>query len=149
VGRVGRPHGLDGGFFVERPSDDPRWFAVGSTLLVGETEAKVIAARRGSGGRPVVLLDRRVPRGALLEVPLAALPPTAADEYYTFELIGLEVVEEEGATLGRVSAVVPGVANDSLELDTGALLPLVAACVRDIDLAAGRILVSPGFFNPL
>ena len=148
VGRVGRPHGLDGSFFVEAPSDDPRWFEVGARLLAAGGEVEVVGARRGSGGRPVVLLDRRVPRGSLLEVPRDALPPTAEGEYYTFELVGLEVVEEGGRGLGRVRAVVPGVANDALELDGGALLPLVEACVRDIDLGGQRILVAPGFFDP-
>ena len=149
MGRVGRPHGLDGAFFVEQASDDARWFRVGARLLAGGGEAEVIAARRGSGGRPVILFDRKVPRGTLLEVPREALPPTAEGEYYTFDLIGLEVVEEGGRQLGVVSGVVPGVANDSLELDGGTLLPLVEACVRDIDLAAGRILVARGFSDPL
>ena len=35
--------------------------------------------------------------------------------------------------------------NDLLALDSGLLLPLVEACVRDIDLEARRILVAPGF----
>jgi 16S rRNA processing protein RimM len=148
VGRVGRPHGLDGAFFVERPSDDARWFQVGARLLAGGSEAEVIAARRGSGGRPVVLLDRPVPRGTPLEVPREALPATAEGEYYTFELVGLEVLEEGGRSLGRVADVVPGIANDALELESGSLLPLVEACVRDVDLGAGRILVAQGFFDP-
>jgi len=36
-------------------------------------------------------------------------------------------------------------ANDALELDSGLLLPLVDACVREVDLAARRILVNRGF----
>ena len=87
-------------------------------------------------------------RGTPLEVPREALPPTGEDEYYTFQLVGLEVVEEGDRPLGRVVAVLPGVANDALELDGGALLPLVGDCVRDIDLEAGRILVAPGFSDP-
>ncbi len=148
VGRVGRPHGLDGAFFVEEASDDPRWFRVGARLLAADGEAEVVASRRGAGGRPVIRLDRRLERGTVLEVPREALPATAEGEYYTFELVGLEVVEEGGRSLGRVAAVAPGVAHDALELDSGALLPLVDACVRDIDLAAERILVAPGFSDP-
>jgi ribosomal 30S subunit maturation factor RimM len=41
--------------------------------------------------------------------------------------------------------VVPGVANDVLELDTGLLLPLVEDCVRAVELDARRIVVAPGF----
>lgn len=148
MGRVGRPHGLDGAFFVEDASDEPHWFEIGSRLLAAGGEVEVVGARRGSGGRVVVLLDRPLPRGTLLEVPRSALPETAEGEYYRFELVGLEVVEEGGRVLGRVAAVAPGVANDALELESGALLPLVEACVRDIDLRARRILVAPGFSDP-
>ena len=38
-----------------------------------------------------------------------------------------------------------GPANDAIELDTGRLLPLVDACVREVDLAAGAIVVASGF----
>ncbi len=148
VGRVGRPHGLDGSFFVESPSDDGRWFTVGSRLFAGEVEVEVVAARRGAGGRPVIRLDRELARGALLEIPREALPPTNEDEYYVFELVGLEVVEDGGRVLGSVVRVEPGVANDAIELDGGLMLPLVGACVRDIDLEARRILVAPGFSDP-
>ena len=148
VGRVGRPHGLDGAFFVEEPSDDPRWFATGTRLLADGQEAEVVAARRGAGGRPVIRLDRPVPRGTTLEVSREALPETGEDEYYAFELVGLEVVEEGGRLLGRVLEVHPGPANDAIDLGDGLLLPLVAACIRSVDLEGGRILVAPGFSDP-
>ena len=44
-----------------------------------------------------------------------------------------------------VSEVQPYPANDVLELDTGLLLPLVDACVLDVDLERGRIVVATGF----
>ena len=74
-----------------------------------------------------------------------ALPPTEEDEYYIFQLVGLEVVEENGRALGRVADVLPGVANDVLQLGDGVLLPMVEDCIRSVDLEAGRILVAPGF----
>jgi 16S rRNA processing protein RimM len=148
VGKVGRPHGLDGAFFVEEPSDDGRWFEKGARLLAGGADAEVVTARRGAGGRPVIRLDRPVPRGTTLEVPRSALPPTAEGEFYAFELVGLEVLEEGGRVLGRVEAVHPGPANDSLDLGGGVLLPLVEACIREVDLEGERILVAPGFSDP-
>jgi len=147
VGRVGRPHGLDGSFVVEDASDDSRWFEVGAKLLVGDDEVEVVAARKARG-RPVIRIAGNAPRGARLEVAREALPPTDEDEYYAFQLVGLEVVEEGDRTLGRVVSVLPGVANDALELDGGALLPLVGDCVLNIDLGIGRILVAPGFSDP-
>jgi 16S rRNA processing protein RimM len=148
VGRVGRPHGLDGAFFVEQASDDGRWFKIGSRLWAGEVEVEVVVSRRGAGRRPVIRFDREVARGTSLEVPVEALPPTEEGEYYAFQLVGLEVVEEPDRLLGRVVAVQPGVANDALALESGLLLPLVEACVRDVNLEAGRIIVAPGFSHP-
>ncbi|HZO34763.1 MAG TPA: ribosome maturation factor RimM [Gaiellaceae bacterium] len=148
VGRVGRPHGLDGSFVVERASADPRWFVVGSQLYAGDAPAAVVASKVAAG-RPVVRLDRTVERGTVLAVARAELPATEQGEYYVRDLVGLEVVEETGRRLGKVVGVASGVANDVLELDGGALLPLVEDCVRDIDLPARRILVAPGFTNPV
>jgi 16S rRNA processing protein RimM len=144
IGRVGRPHGIDGAFFVEQPSDDLRWWQTGATFLAGGQAVEVVAHRRSSG-RPVIKLDRHVERGTILEVVRAALPPTEEDEYYVFELVGLPVVEENGRTLGIVKVVTPGVANDVLELDTGVLLPMVEECILTIDLDASRITVAEGF----
>jgi 16S rRNA processing protein RimM len=147
IGRVGRPHGLDGAFFVEQPSDDSRWWQAGSRLLVGDGEVEVVA-KRTSSGRPVIRVEPPVERGTWLEVDRDALPPTEAGEYYVFQLVGLAVVEEGGRTLGHVDQVTPGVANDVLELDNGVALPMVEDCVLDVDLDAGRILVAPGFVDP-
>ena len=144
IGRVGRPHGIDGAFFVEQPSSDDRWWKTGATFLAGGKPAEVVAHRRSSG-RPVVKLDRDVERGTLLEVERDQLPPTAEGEYYAFELVGLPVVEENGRELGSVKAVTTGVANDVLELDSGVLLPMIEDCIRRVDLDGGRIVVAPGF----
>ncbi|MGH3003669.1 MAG: ribosome maturation factor RimM [Gaiellaceae bacterium] len=144
IGRVGKPHGLDGSFYVERPSGDDRWWRPGSRFLAGGQEVEVVALRHAQG-RPVVKVDRAVERGAALEVERAALPPTDDDEFYVFELIGLAVAEEGGRELGTVSDVTPGVANDVLVLDTGVLLPMVSDCVRDVDLDARRLVVASGF----
>ena len=144
VGRVGKPHGLDGSFFVERASEDEARFAVGARLHVEGEPATVVSSKR-SGGRPVIRLDREAPRGAELGIPRSELPPTGENEYYAFELVGLSVEEEGGRELGKVAEVQPGIANDVLQLDSGLALPLVDACVREVDLERGRILVARGF----
>ena len=93
----------------------------------------------------MIRVDRDVARGAVIEVERDALPEPAEGEYYAFQLVGLEVEESDGAKLGRVTEVSSGPANDVLELDTGLALPLVDACVREVDLAGGRIVVRTGF----
>jgi len=144
VGKVGKPHGLEGAFVVEEGSEDPERFAEGVTLLVDGKPARVVESKR-AGGRPVIRLDREAVRGAPIEVERDALPEPAEGEYYAFQLVGLEVEEEGGEKLGRVTEVTSGPANDVLELDTGLALPLVDACVRQVDLDGGRIVVQTGF----
>jgi 16S rRNA processing protein RimM len=145
VGRVGRPHGVDGSFFVDGASDAPERFALGASLLVDGEPAEVIVSKRGAGGRVVIKLDRDVPRGATLAVRREELPEPEEDAYYVFQLVGLAVEEEGGRALGTVTDVENGPANDAIVLDSGLLLPLVDACVLEVDLAAGRILVARGF----
>jgi 16S rRNA processing protein RimM len=147
VGRVGKSHGLDGSFVVEGASETRELFAVGATLIADGEPAEVVASKQARG-RPVIRLARRVARGTELRVRLDALSPTAEDEYYVFQLVGLRVELERGAVLGTVVDVAPGVANDVLELDSGVALPMVEDCVLGVDLDAGRIVIAPGFIDP-
>ena len=144
VGRVGRPHGVDGSVVVEDASEDPRWFRVGATLFAEDVAVQVAASKRARG-RPVVRLDPAVERGVELCVRREDLPEPEEGSYYVFQLEGLAVEEEGGRPLGRIRAVEPGVANDVLVLDSGLALPLHEACVLEVDLDAGRIVVARGF----
>ena len=145
VGRVGRPHGVDGAFVIEDASEEPSRFEVGVQLLVDGERATVVLSRQVGKGRRAIKLDRRAERGAELAVLRDALPSLDSGSYYVADLVGMEVVDERGAHVGVVRDVVPGPANDALELDTGVLFPLVEDCVREIDLEGRRILLNPGF----
>lgn len=145
VGRVGRPHGIDGAFVVADGSDDPRRFEVGATLRVDGVPSEVVLSRRVGKGRRAIKLDRPAERGAALTILRSDLPPTEPDTYYVADLLGLEVREEDERVLGVVRGVHPGPANDALELDSGLLLPLVEDCVLSVDLSQRRIIVARGF----
>jgi 16S rRNA processing protein RimM len=75
------------------------------------------------------------------------LPPPEPDHYYVFQLIGLEVVEQDGRPLGRVQDVLPGTANDNLELDDGTLVPMVEDAIAAVEVEAGRVVLNPGFIT--
>jgi 16S rRNA processing protein RimM len=145
VGRVGRPHGLDGAFVVEEASEDPSRYAIGAELLVDGQPAVVVLSRQVGGRRLAIKLDRTVERGAELTVRRDALPELPAETYYVSDLVGFDVVDERGERVGVVRDVLPGPANDVLELDTGLLLPLVEDCVREVDVTGRRLLLNPGF----
>ncbi len=86
-------------------------------------------------------------RGAQVAVPRATLPAPGAGEVYLADLVGLTVVNRQGATLGRVAGHIETGAHAVLRVtpaETGAgerLIPLVPAYVDAIDLAAARVLV--------
>ena len=54
-------------------------------------------------------------------------------------------MEENGRALGSVADVLPGVANDVLQVGDGVLLPMIEDCILSVDLDAGRIVVAEGF----
>ena len=56
-------------------------------------------------------------------------------------------MEETGRVVGRVRDVLPGAANDNLELEDGTLVPLVEDAVIKVDLERGRIHLNPGFID--
>lgn len=147
VGRVGRPHGVDGAFVVEQASEEPGRFEVGAELLVDGVPARIEVSREVGGRRRAVKLDRSAPRGAQLAIRRDSLPALPEDSYYVSDLVGMAVLDESGRRVGAVRDVLPGPANDVLELDSGLLLPLVEDCVREVDVSGRRILLNPGFIG--
>ncbi|MGL6070395.1 ribosome maturation factor RimM [Craterilacuibacter sp.] len=114
------------------------------TFEEGAVHTKALAARlAGVEGRD----QAQALRGCEIAVPRAQLPKTEEGEYYWSDLIGLEVVNQEGITLGKVKNLLETGANDVLVLaDEGKerLLPFVNQVVLAVDLAGGRISVDWG-----
>lgn len=86
--------------------------------------------------------------GLRLYVDRAALPDTEdEDEFYHADLIGLRAELADGTLLGTVNAVFDFGAGDMLEIrtPTGTLdpLPFTRACVPQVDVKGGRLVVSP------
>ena len=109
--------------------------------------AEITLSRQVGRGRRAIRLDRPVARGDELAVRRADLPPLAEGEFYAFELVGLRVEEEGGRVLGTVKDVLPGPANDNLELEDGTLVPMIEDAIRAVDPAAGIVLLNPGFID--
>lgn len=82
-------------------------------------------------------------RGEALYVRREWLPETEADEYYVHDLVGLEVVDLAGRSLGRLVDVFPTGSNDVLVVDEEKqiLLPYTDEVVREVDLDRGVLIV--------
>ena len=85
-------------------------------------------------------------RGLEISVPRSALPDPADDEYFWADLIGMEVVNQQGAVLGRVDSLMETGAHDVLVIKGSKehLIPFIDAFVGKVDVAAGTIAVDWG-----
>jgi 16S rRNA processing protein RimM len=127
VGRVVKPHGLRGEVVVFAITNHPERFAPGAVLEV-DGVAHTIATSRPHQDRWLVRFDDVVDRdGAeqLRGAMLSAAPLEGDDdEVWVHEVIGADVVDRNGARLGRVTAVEANPAHDMLVIDSGALVPM-------------------------
>jgi 16S rRNA processing protein RimM len=156
VAQIGGAHGIRGEVKLKSFTADP--LAVKDYgLLESEDGAAsfAIEALRPAKGYLVARLRGVRDRNAAeqltnlrLFVPRERLPPTAADEFYHADLIGLAAVTAAGVEVGTVVAVHNFGAGDILELrppagGTTIMLPFTDAFVPRIDIAGGRIVVEP------
>ena len=138
AGRVGKPHGLDGSFYVEGPRHElPKG---GSVVVAGASHQ--IARRAGTDDRPLIRLagieDPGEQRGEILLVE----GELDENEWLAGDLVGLSV-----PGLGTVTQVVDAPSCSVLELDDGTLIPFVGDAIDRIDLDAGEIHVNREFLG--
>lgn len=154
AGRVGRPHGLDGSFYVTAPR--PRLLESGACVTLDERPHEVLRVS-GDQRRPIVKLseveDRTAAeaiRGLVLSVPLAQAPALEPGEWWAHELEGCEV-HCEGQRVGTVRALLELPSCEVLEVDldggTELLVPMVKDAVRDVDVQARRIEIDLQFLG--
>lgn len=66
------------------------------------------------------------------------------NEYFIADLIGMEVLDEEGSSLGRISQVLSTGANDVYVVTGGKreiLIPAISQCILEVDVAGGSMRV--------
>jgi 16S rRNA processing protein RimM len=171
VGQIVRPHGIRGEVMVDVRTDEPaQRFAAGSVLVADPPAGAptawaagrlTVEAARPHQGRLIVafdgIVDRTVAedlRGVLLMVDSADVPPSDdPDEFHDHDLVGLVAVSPGGERFGEIERIEHAPASDLLVLrrpEGGtALVPFVKAIVPEVDLAGGRVVVTPpeGLFD--
>jgi 16S rRNA processing protein RimM len=136
AGRVGKPHGLDGSFYVDTPRHE---LPEGAALVVaGET--RTVARRAGTDERPLIRLEGVEDPGALRGELLLVEAELAEDEWLASDLVGCTVPGR-----GRVVRVVDGESCSVLELEDGTLIPFISDAIAHVDTARREIRVRGEF----
>ena len=150
VGRVATAWGVSGVLKVNPLVDRRDRLARGRSVdLAGQS--RTIETSRWHKGHVYLKLsgidDRESAfalRERLLTIPESELEPLPEGQYYRFQLIGLAVTTTAGQPLGEVADVITTGANDVYVVrgQRGeVLVPATAEVVREIDIAAGRMLI--------
>jgi 16S rRNA processing protein RimM len=141
AGVVGRSHGLDGSFHVERPQHPLERGAV--VRLEGVEH--VVKRRAGTDRKPLVRLDGIASREAVTALRgklLLVEQALGEGEWLAEDLVGCRV---DG--LGPVVRVIDAPSCDLLELEGGELVPLISDAVLAVDLDARTIEVDRRFLR--
>lgn len=158
IGLIVRPHGLRGEVRVTPLTDRPERFE-GLTACVLWDEARDVREPRritrvhGQGETIVVALDGcdSAEAAATLVGRLVALPesealPLPAGQFYPWQLEGCRVVTVDAREVGLVTGIERTSAHDLWVVQGQVrehLIPAVPEIVKDVDLAARRVVIDP------
>jgi 16S rRNA processing protein RimM len=136
AGRVGKPHGLDGSFYVEGSSHA---LDCGITLLL-QDRPHTIERRAGTDARPLIRLSGVSDPGALRGELLLVDEQLGNAEWLASDLLHSSVPGH-----GRVVRVIDGPSCSVLELSDGVLVPFVSDAIRSVQ--PGEIVVNEDFLG--
>lgn len=156
VGKIVNTHGHKGMVRVLPLTDFPERFQREQVLLVklGETSRQLSIEHSFAHKKFIIIQFREINsmnaaeelKGAMIQVDRDDLYPLPEGTFYVFQILGLEVFDQEGSLLGVVKDVLVTGANDVyvIERDTGGrplLVPALKNVVLEIDLEHSRMVV--------
>jgi 16S rRNA processing protein RimM len=158
IGEITRAHGLRGEVRVTPLTDDPERFAGLEACVLwdaarDERETRRIATARRHGDAVVLRLhgcatadDAARLAGRFLAVRREEVRTPPEGRFYPWQLTGCVVMTEDGRKVGEVAGIEHTPAQDLwVVADGGAerLIPAVPEIVREVDLAARRVVIRP------
>ena len=152
VGKIVAPWGVRGEVKMTIQTGFPERFERLKKVYLGENAtSSVLEGSRLHKGHALLKLggcdDRDAAeklRGQLVQIPIEEAMPLDEDEYYVYQIVGLDVWTTEGEHLGRVSEVLFTNANEVyvVQGEKGeVLIPAVEDVVLEVDLVSGRLIV--------
>lgn len=152
VGKVVGVHGIKGEIKVLPYGglDGYEWKTVYLRGTGGESARRVIRARAHKGAFIIELegTQTRNDAGRLVglevEVERKSLPELPEGEYYYFELMGMDVVAEDGRALGKITNIFSTGSNDVLQAEGPfgeVLIPALEETIVKVDFSNFRLVI--------
>lgn len=153
IGVIVAPHGTHGEVRMQIWTHFPEHIETLKSVYLGDEERpRKLRHVRSSRGMAVLSLqgvihrdDADELRGTVVRIDRGQARPLEEDSFYHFQLIGLDVVNEEGESIGKLAEIVETGANDVYVVrnDEGkeVLFPALKDVVTDIDLESGKMTV--------
>jgi 16S rRNA processing protein RimM len=158
VGRVLRAHGIRGEVVIAPESDNPDRFTRGAVLLDPNGASLTIRGVKPHKGMLIVAFEEvedrtaaETLRGVWLSIDPTDRRTLGPDEFWPEDLVGLDVRDLEGRTLGQIVDVLLG-AQDRLVVRSArgtVEIPFVTELVPEVEPDAGFVTVNPipGLFS--
>ncbi len=151
IGRIGAAHGIRGEVRVNPMTDFPERFHDMTEVYVDNALLEIEAVRYHGDKILMKFMgyetrnDAETLKGKMLSVPRSEAMPLNEGEYYTFDIIGLDVFDVDGNALGKVTNVLETGSNDVyvVKSDDGKeiLVPALKAVVKEINIDESRMVV--------
>lgn len=157
IGKIIAPHGIRGEFRVLPLTDFPERFKTLTDAFLGDGRPVIVESARPH--KQFFLLKLKgvdtpeavaALRGMTLEVDRAAVAPLPPGHYYVFDLVGLQVFDEQGDLLGIIADVLATGSNDVYVVEQKhpvnskqqqLLIPALKSVVLEINIADKKMVV--------
>jgi 16S rRNA processing protein RimM len=156
AGEIVRPHGLDGRLKIRSYAQSEKSFLQSGVIFLkprsGGTRAFTVSSVKPHKNNVLLTLkgldsleEAEEYRGAAVFIRRDSLVQEETDEYFWFDLIGLEVYLDTGKYIGTIHHILPTGSNDVYvvrEGETEVLVPAIHEVVKEIDLDARKMIIT-------
>lgn len=163
IGVISNTHGIKGEVKVFPTTDDPKRFKLLKTVILdtGKENIELEVQSVRFFKNLVILKFKGIDnineiekyKGKDLLVSREDAVPLEENEYFIYDIIGADVVTEEGDVLGVLTEVLTTGANDVYVVETKEgkelLLPVIDDCILDIDIDGKKVVAKlmPGLVD--
>ena len=153
IGFLRRPHGLQGEIIMDLHTDFPDRIKSGRKIYIGDHHEAVTFDTARTNGDSMLISFRGYDtpeavgrfRNQWVYVKSKEVPPLPEGQHYKYELIDLDVIDDNGNPLGKLTEILETGANDVYIVrdETGKeiLLPAIPSVILNVDRVAKQITV--------